>query len=144
MFFRRGFFNPTTAFANGAKSVNYFGIEMSRRHCATSRSSMIRGFVDPKKFLSSTTGAGGATCIISALASQVAATRSISMSAVQDHDLALLQSVVEQALASPFSLLSCYVPSGCSCGTVPLTRLMICEEFHCSSKNIITLLLSSK
>lgn len=135
MFFRRGFFNPTAAFANGAKSVNCFGVHMSRRHCASSRNSLLRGFVDPKKFLSSTTGASGATCIISALASQVAATRAVSMSAVDNTDLALLQSVIEQAMSSPFSLLSCYIPSGCSCGMVPLTRLILEEFSYVQSNN---------
>ena len=136
MLFRRGgFFNPTTAFANGAKSVTYCGVQMSRRHCATSRNSLLRGFVDPKTFLSSTAGASGATSIISAIASQVAATRSISMSStVAAEDVALMTAVVEQILASPFSLLSCYIPSGCGSGTVPLTRLTMCEEFLTSAR----------
>jgi hypothetical protein len=135
MFFRRGFMNPTVAFSQyGAKSFNYMGIEMTRRHCATARNSLLRGFVDPMSFLSSTASASGATAVICALANQVAATRAISMSAIEDIDLSLMTAIVEQHLATPFSLLSFYVPSGCSCGTVPFSRLTMLEEFSSLSQ----------
>ena len=133
MFFRRagGFFNPSTAFKNGAKSVNFMGVEMTRRHCASTRSSLVRGFVDPKSFLSASASAGGAVTVVSALASQMGvAQRAISLSAIEDLDVALLNTIVEQNVSTPFSLLSFYVPSGCSCGTVPMTRLWtMMEEF---------------
>ena len=131
MFFRRtgAFFNPTHAFQNGAKSVSYMGVEFTRRHCASTRSSMVRGFVDPKSFLSANASVGAAVTVVSSLASQATAMRAVSMSAVEDLDVTLLNAIVEQHVSTPFSLLSFYVPSGCSCGTVPLTRLMMLEEF---------------
>ena len=137
MFFRRAgaFCNPTHAFQNGAKSVSYMGVEMTRRHCASTRSSMLRGFVDPKRFLSASTSAGAAVTVVSSLASQASAMRAISMSAVEDLDVTLLNAIVEQHVSTPFSLLSFYVPSGNSCGTVPLTRLTMLEEFSLASSS---------
>jgi hypothetical protein len=129
MFFRgaTGAFAPTAAFVLGARSASFLGTEISRRHCARARSSLLRGFIDPKAFLSSSAGACGLTTVISALAAQVAATRAMSMSASEVLDMAMLADILEVHATTVASVLGVYVPSG-RCGLMPVNPLFCLEE----------------
>lgn len=123
-------FNPAWAFANGAKSVTYMGVEMTRRHCASTRSALLTGYINPTKFLSSSAAASGATSAISAMASQVAAASAVSMSVGDALEMSYLSSVIASAASTPFAAMSFFAPSGRCCGTIPLHRLAgCCEEF---------------
>jgi hypothetical protein len=119
-------------FSMGARSVNIFGKEVSKKSCNRARdSATTHGFIDPCFFLSSSIN--GCTILAassSGIMTQAQAARATSLSAIEEVDMQFL-SGLEAQLAGLRTSSTMWAPAG-TCGIViPLSRCSssyLCEE----------------